>query len=81
MPRPETPAGTVTPPPPWAARCSVSLQNPSVVEVGRDLWTFSSPAEQVTQERVQAGLECLLEGRLHALPGQLFSVPSPSLQS
>uniref|UniRef100_A0A8C3JEV6 Uncharacterized protein n=1 Tax=Calidris pygmaea TaxID=425635 RepID=A0A8C3JEV6_9CHAR len=46
--------------------------------VGRDLWSSSSPTplpnqvhlEQVAQEHVQAGFECLQRRRLHHLSGQ-----------
>ena len=56
----------------------ITEQKHKTVEVGRDLWRSSSPApllkvgqtEQVTQDHVQMGFECLQGWRLCILSGQ-----------
>ncbi|XP_063262908.1 uncharacterized protein LOC134555340 [Prinia subflava] len=61
-------------------RGDTESQNLRILGAGRDLCTVqvSKPLprqghlEQVTQERIQVGLECLQRGKLHTLPRQLF---------
>lgn len=69
---------------PLAHQTNVTLpyasQNPIIVEVGRCLWRSSNPTpvilqdqqQQVAQDHVQLGFECLKECRLHNLSGNLF---------
>lgn len=64
--------------------CTFS-QNHRILRIGRALWKSSSPIplpkqghlEQVTQECVQVGLECLQRWRLHDLCEQLFNALPP----
>lgn len=63
---------------PWVKECNSQKQSYAIVEVGRNLWSSSSPTpcskqgdlEQVTRDCAQSGFECLQGRRLQNLSGQ-----------